>query len=283
MGIVVISGLGVAEAKHMNSLSYFEKTATNETEYWGVTVIALEETLAPHIYNGLTTAANWKEDHIRVLWKEHATREAIIESINWLSENVDDNDIALFSFDGHGSYIHGNYGIYPYSGGDITIEDLAFLIDQISASGLIILFDCCFSGTFIKREVTGRDYIYTRFEKSIKGSLTGDNRVILMSTMPYGLGSHWIDVSLSTGEKTDTCFSSKLAEAWINQVDKNNDNICSVEESFHYAKQQLFRYSLLTASRLLMQIGCYFAYGHFYLPFPTIYDNFEGDLPLIEF
>ena len=260
-------------------------TYNEDIEYWGVIAVALDETLAPHIYNGLSIAENWDENHIRVLWKENATREAIIESINWLSENVDENDIALFSFDGHGSYINKKYGIFPWDGGDITIEELDYIIDQISALGLVLIFDCCFSGTFITFDNMNRlenNDIYKKYEDSIKENLAGDNRVILMSTMKYGLGSHWIDINPFTGEKTDICFSSKLAEAWTNIIDENNDNICSAEESFNYAKKKLFRYSLITASRLLLQIGAYLAYGHFYLPFPTIYDSYEGELPIIE-
>ena len=123
--------------------------------------------------------------------------------------------------------------------------------------------------------------VYKNYEDNVKESLTGNDRVILMSTMKYGLGSHWIDTNPITGEKNDICFSSKLAEAWTNIVDENNDNICSAEESFNYAKKKLFRYSLITAFRLLMQISCYLAYGHFYLPFPTIYDNYDGEIPII--
>lgn len=256
----------------------------DDTEYWGVVITALDQALAPYIYNGLSNAENWDTDNIRILWKENATKQLIIESINWLSENVDENDIVLFSFDGHGSYINGKYGIYPYSGGDITIEYLDYLIDQISASGLILIFDCCFSGTFIDNDNMKKvddNHIYMKYEQSIKESLNGVNRIILMSTMRYGLGSHWIDTNYITGEKTDICFSSKLAEAWINNIDENNDNVCSAEESFNYAKKELLPFSLMTASRLLMQIVCYLSYGHFYLPFPTIYDNYDGELPII--
>ena len=60
--------------------------------------------------------------------------------------------------------------------------------------------------------------------------------------MKYGLDSHWINTNLITGEKNDICFSSKLAEEWTNIVDENNDNICSAEESFNYAKKKLFSY-----------------------------------------
>jgi hypothetical protein len=258
---------------------------TNETEYWGVVVIALKETLAPHISNGLSFAKNWDQDHLKILWKENATRAAIFDALSWLSEHVDENDIALFSFDGHGSYIDAKYGIYPCDGGDITVEDLNDQINQISASGLVLIFDCCFSGTFVDEGSTytfeNQDR-YRNYEYGVTEGLKGDHRVILMSTMKYGLGSHWIDTHPITGEKTDVCFSSKLAEAWINTIDENNDHICSAEESFHYAKKKLFPLSFITATRLMMQIACYLAYGHFYLPFPTMYDNYDGELPLVK-
>ena len=102
-----------------------------------------------------------------------------------------------------------------------------------------------------------------------------------MSTMKKGLGSHWVDENLITGEQTDICFSSKLSEAWENNIDANNDGICSAEESFYYAKKQIRPLALFTATRILLQICCYLFYGHIYLPFPTIYDSMDSECPLI--
>jgi len=254
IALIIINGVSLAER------------SINETEYWGVVVVALGETLEPHIYNGLLESNIWHKDNIILLWKQNATREGIIESLGWLKDNVDENDIVLFSFDGHGSYIDQKYGIYAYEGGEITVEELDYYFDQINVNNLCLIFDCCFAVTFV--------------DDSINKNLKDNNRVILMSTMKYGLGSHWIDTNLFTGEKEDTCLSSKLAEAWTKKIDENNDGICSVEESFIYAKRGILPLSIMTASRLMMQIGCYLAYRHFYLPFPTIYDNNEGDIPI---
>ena len=122
--LIIISGIGLAE----NSI--------NEIEFWGVVVVALEETIEPHIYNGLLESNNWHEENIILLWKQNATRNSIINSLVWLKDNADENDIVLFSFDGHGSYIDQKYGIYAYEGGEISIEELNNLLAVIKPKEL---------------------------------------------------------------------------------------------------------------------------------------------------
>lgn len=232
-----------------------------QTEYWGVVVVALDQTLEPYLYDALIQIDSWQDGHLKLLWKNNATKHNIQESIQWLSENADENDIVLFSFDGHGSYINQSYGIYA-TDGDIPIDVLNTYLDSINTQAQVLIFDCCFSGTFQK-------------------TLNKENRVILQSTLPYGLGSHWVGNNIFTGPQ-DVCLSSKLAEAINQRIDTNNDQITSAEETFYYAKDKLtFRYSLPFALRPLLQLVCKLAYGHFYLPFATLSDNYPGELPLI--
>ncbi|ENO11896.1 Caspase domain-containing protein [Thermoplasmatales archaeon SCGC AB-539-C06] len=69
-----------------------------------VVVVALLESQNPYIYDSLIQSKNWKPDHLKLLWKENATRGDIFNSLDWLIENADDDDIVLFSVDCHGTY-----------------------------------------------------------------------------------------------------------------------------------------------------------------------------------
>lgn len=261
---------------------------TNSTEYWGVIVVSLAETLHPYVYDALIQANNWDEDHIRLLWKQDASRENIFDALSWVQSRSDENDVVLFSVDCHGVYIGGDYGIWPSDGdsnGFVTIDELESAFDKITAEGICLIFDCCFSGTFVepsqfcsKNTVSG-----ARFKEKVISGLNADNRVVIMGTMPNGLGVHWIDVDPLTGEQTvDISPSSVVANGLIEGNDMNDDGITSAEEAYLYLKENFRRYALKGFLNIPLQMFCYLAYGFFTLPFPTISDNYDGEMPLVE-
>ncbi len=54
----------------------------------------------------LTRSFGFKEDHIRVLFDQDATKTRILAEIdNWLVKNAKPGDVALLEFSGHGSQI----------------------------------------------------------------------------------------------------------------------------------------------------------------------------------
>ena len=168
----------------------------NDTEYWGVVVVALNESQQPYLYDALLQSLNWDTDHLKLLWKENASRAAIFSSLEWLSTNADDGDIVLFSVDMHGTYSNGNFGIWPWDGyesGMITVDELDTQFDTIKTKGICLFFDCCLAGNFVNSEdkfLHTSSLIKDRFLKSVSEGLNGDNRVIIMGTMPNGLGVH---------------------------------------------------------------------------------------------
>lgn len=281
VGIITLSGLGVVAISN------------TETEFWGVVVVALDTSQQPYIYNSLMQSNNWKSDHIKLLWMENATKGEILNSIDWLIENADYDDIVLFSVDSHGTYQKGEYGIWPWDGnanGIITVAELDAKFDLINSKGLCLIFDCCLSGSFID---TYQEYkvkkIFNKFrsprfiipEPIIEG-MEDDNRVIIMGTMPNGLGSHWIDYDLMNGKvKFEVSPSSVLSEAFIKKYDMNNDGYTSAEEGFIYLRENFRKWAILAFLLLPMQIYMYLTTGFLIKPFPTINDSYDGELPII--
>ncbi len=275
VGILIVNG------GFISSAITYDFSSDNEVEYWGVVVTALSESLGPYVYDGLIGSAVWDQNNLYMLYKQNATREKIIEGLEWLAAVADANDIVLFSFDGHGSCIGGVYGIWAWDSSAISVEELNGYLNEISYEGMVLIFDCCFAGTFCE-DICSVEFeeisFVSDFSVYLSSSLQGENREILMSTMPYGLGSHWIGRNWLTGEKVDVCFSSLLAEGFDKRVDYNSDGDCAVSEVFRYAWMKLFPRAVFTAFRLIMQLGCFLAYQHWYLPFPTIYDGYAADI-----
>ena len=130
----------------------------NETEYWAVVIVAFNETppIYPYIYDALISSTTWDPAHIKLLYRENATRDAIIDSLDWLRTNADSNDYIFFADNSHGTveggYLTGQYGIVPWdynTTGIISITELDSKFDEIQAKGMCLIFDCCLAGNFI--------------------------------------------------------------------------------------------------------------------------------------
>lgn len=292
-GFITMPAIGIKLSKtdlEKTLLKVKELRATDdETEYWGVCVVAFDDPdsnmLEPFVYDALLEANNWDESHIKLLFRENSTKEAIINALDWLIENADENDVVLFSDHSHGTRRRdGKYGIVPVDSeevGIITTDELDEKFDAMKAKELCLIFDCCLAGNFVNKEILGFSRIdKTRcFNKGIIKGLEGENRVVLMSTMRYGLGVG-IGINFS-GNKTHISFQRFVGEAFNEKIDYNSDGFCSAEEAFQYAKKKWRPYAIITFLLIRFQIQSFLSNGFFIIPFPTLYDSVEGELFII--
>jgi len=280
VGIITITGISVIAMPN------------DESEFWGVVVVALDTSQQPYIYNALMQSNNWNADHVKLLWKENATRGDIFNSLDWLIENADNDDTVLFSVDCHGTYQKGDYGIWPWDGyenGMITVTELDAKFDKIKSKGLCLIFDCCLGGSFVDTsQVNIKSNHVDRFLSSrlliphaIIGGVEDDNRVVIMGTMPEGLGTHWIDYEMNGKIKSEVSPSSVLSEGFAKKYDINGDRNTSAEEGFMYLKTNFRKWAILGFLHVPLQIYMYFTTGFIVKPFPTLYDSYDGELPII--
>jgi len=269
------------------SFTHIAHATDDNTEFWGIVIVSLSESLHPYVYNGLMKTNNWEPSHIRLLWKNNATKENIITAIQWLQSKADDTDYVLLSVDAHGVYNGEEYGIWPSDGSDngmITINELDQEIRRINAKGICLFFDCCFSGTFAtpsnSKDLKSLNYV--TYKHSLSTDLSADGRVILMSTQPQALGIHWMDYNLITGEPYfEVSPSSTISEVFEKSYDPNSDGILSAEEAYTYLQTHFRKYALKGFINIPIQLYCYLAFGRFTIPFPCISDNFDGELPIV--
>ena len=268
-----------------SSISIADKSF-NETEYWGVVVVALDQSMEPYIYNALLQKQNWKKENIMLLWKNNATSEKILNSIDWLINKSDEDDFVLFSVDAHGTYSNGEFGIWPFDGnenGILTVDELDNKFDKINSNGLCLIFDCCFAGNFVDLDKNilsldnSKNYL---FRKSIIEGFEDNNRVVIMGTLPNGLGCHWVDYDLNGNIIDEVSPTSVISEVIKIGNDLNNDGFTSAEEIYIYLKENYRIYALKGFLSIIIQITMYLSYGFFVMPFPTVYDNYSGELPI---
>jgi hypothetical protein len=97
--------------------------------------------------------------------------------------------------------------------------------------------------------------------------------------MKYGLG---IGISVNaSGHQNHYSFHRFVGDAFGEKVDYNNDGICSAEESFSFAKRKWTPYAFLSLFMIRMQISSLLTSGFLIIPFPTLYDNIQGELPIV--
>jgi hypothetical protein len=270
----------VIDTHHVNQGGFLQNGSgsTNDVDYWALLIVTDSGGMDRYyIYDALCESPNWDQAHITFLLDETATKSNILESIDWLKNQADDNDIVVFSFQGHGThngtFWTGTYGIVPNEGGIITREELDDKFDQIQAGGLCLIFDCCLSGNLVDSGIHPcRDEDFGSV-KEFSCGLEGENRVVLMSTLKYGLGF--------SDSLNQIYFSRFVAEAFSNSIDYNQDGFCSAEETFTYARDKFYPYAYEMLLYPLMQIFTFSHNGFFILAFPTLYDAYPGELPLI--
>ena len=236
------------------------------SEYWGLLVAVGTYKDTPNmdrpsmlvevenLYRTLLESPKWKEDHIRVITKNEATPQNILNGFRWLDDMEDENDICLVYLTTHGFPIlfdlppfdeNDNMdealatytGFLPYENpwsweplanpfGILTDDLINFLLNRLEANGICMIVDSCHSGGFndIWKYGTGKqfDKDYPPNFKIYK-NLSGLNRVVITSVREE-------DISYGS------YFSHFLVEGMKGYADKNHDGTCTVEEIFQYAQ-----------------------------------------------
>jgi len=267
--IISVNGFMIVSSYEIETNALSLETKANDTEYWAVVVSTFNE---KHVYDALTNLSKWDISHIKFLYKENATKDNIMNALDWLIQQSDSDDIVLFADNSHGTRQGlGNYGIVPWDkeeSGIISVEELDEKFDKIQCDGMCLIFDCCLAGNF----VTKSNIFYT--------GLQDDNRVILMGTQRWGLGFHMQIRQNSSGLVINASFSRFIADALFNKVDPNNDGSCSAEEVFYYAKNKWIPFAILGFFMPRLQLTSLLNTGFLVISFPKIFDSYQGELSL---
>ena len=117
------------------------------------------------------------------------------------------------------------------------------------------------------------------FRNRFTSGIEGENRVVLMATVKYGLGFHAKVIHENT--TIDISFSKFLADAITEQIDYNNDGFTSAEEAFRYSKNKMRPFAFAMLFLIRYQLQTLASTGFLILGFPQISDNYKGELSLL--
>jgi hypothetical protein len=137
-----------------------------------------------------------RKAHLRVLLNQDATRNRIGEAIYWLASSVDEDDLTLFYFTGHGDAD----GLAPHdarkdsSSHDIAPEMLDRWLDALSSKRVFVIIDSCKAGNYAAELACGGRVVLASCgqNRDARGELS--NRIVqaLLQPQPLDLNSDGI-------------------------------------------------------------------------------------------
>ena len=110
----------------------------------------------------LLTRYGFKEEHMRILKDEAATREGVLAALHQLVQETGPNDVVYIHYSGHGSQVKDLSGdeagdeldetIVPQDGRttgvpDITDDELEEILSDLKTPSAVVVLDSCHSGT----------------------------------------------------------------------------------------------------------------------------------------
>jgi len=281
-----VGALGQTNTKIQDNDNKTTNHVTADTEYWALLVavgvyadnpeenrpLMLEE--VDDFYDLLLESPWWSEDHIKVIKGEEATTTGIIQGLRWLDRMEDSDDISVVYITTHGFPLDVDlppadeedgfdealmsYWGFAYPNLFIWDDELNVLLNRLESQGVCLIVDSCYAGGFNDPPDWNfsiqpinpfyqiqTDQAITKWIQGFGEEVRGQGRVVLMA-------SREDEVSYSGG------FAPYLIDGLRGFGDTNMDGIVTAEEAFYYSEPRTYRQH------------------------PTMYDGYDGELPLIQ-
>jgi hypothetical protein len=258
-----------------------EEIISDETEYYALIVgvekfAGVEYPEEDHIdddaiamYDLLLNSSNWKEENIKILLNENATKNNIRDAIiNWLDGKEDENDIVLIFYTSHGWRIpiwqrrYGHALVFTYNVTEEQriedkITDIEFdeWVDELESRHIAIIFGSCYSGRMFALRQYGRVLLAAGGKYFFCGVDESD-------PLEHGI------------------FTFFLLQGFKGLADINNDGWVTAEEAFRYARLPTIHSSIWEQFPFIIKY--YDRYRIWFFQVPWMYDRHPGSIPLIQ-
>lgn len=169
------------------------------------------------IYSLLKNTYNFKSENIKYLKDSEATSSGINNAFDQISSEINETDIFVFYYSGHGGPEFGNpKGLYLYDSSYYYESQLDSKLDTLNCAEKYIFLDTCFSGGFIDSIQDSERYIMTSSEED--------------------------EESWSTSEFNHGVFTHYLLKSHSYATDSNDDDVISMHEMFPYVSTNTISY-----------------------------------------
>ena len=291
--ILLISTSGISIATPSNSIANNQKSMQEpdpdqpEDEEYYALIIGIEKFVDPDfnnltreedkidddaiaMYDLLLNSSNWKEQNIKLMLNEEATKDEIKKAIeDWLGSRADETDVVLIYYTTHGGKIKlknrrkGHATICTYNqtiGGGIenriTDKEFDSYVDKIKSKHITIILGSCYSGKMLALRQSGR--------------------VILTAGGRFFFCGVDEDDNLNGG-----IFGYFLRMGFKGVADLNNDGWVTAEEVFRYARLPTIHHSIWFQFPFIIEYNNQSIIWFFQIPW--MYDRHLGSIPLVKY
>jgi Caspase domain len=183
--------------------------------------------------------AAYPPDQVKLLVNEAASRQGILDGLQWILEKAaGDKDATVFIyFSGHGGVLGNQFNLIPYDykrslkeEGGIKKEEFINAIDAIHSKKLLVFLDCCHAAGMIEKDIFGDDFIADN-TALLEALRKGDGRVVVASSSRE-------QVSLILRDARYSAFTAALVEALDKEGDDGN-GYAGVLATLNYIDQRV--------------------------------------------
>ena len=184
-----------------------------------------------------------KDENIRLLIDEDATKQNILRNLNEIVSKADSNDVIFFYFSGHGlegAFLPFDYGKQSWTNGKlmkdtsnvINHRNLADIFANSKAKQKLCFADACHSGslTMSKSAVNGFNSYYKALEETQGG-------------LALFTSSKTREISLEHKGVRQGVFSHYLIEGLYGEADQNQDYVITIAELYDYVSENVKSYT----------------------------------------
>jgi len=221
-------------------------------------------------YEKLLSSNNWKNENIKLLLNENATKEKIHDAIiGWLDNKENESDIVVIYHASHGwktkikDRLKGNAYVFTrnssgfeYGPDKITDKEYDSWVDELDSKHIAIILESCYSGRMLALRQAGREVL-----------AAGGKYLFCPCNWSMYL--------------KDTIFGFFLRQGLDGVADINNDGWITVREAYFYLRVPVIWHSLLYHYPFIWDTH----WGKNFVgpQVPFLYDNHFGGLPFFKY
>lgn len=209
--------VGVGRYAHMPTLKY-----TDDDAY--------------HFYSFLKSPEGGalKDEQVRVLIDEDATRDNILRTMRQLFMKADENDVVMLYFSGHG--LEGSFIPVDYDGynNKLQHEDIKAVFEESKAKHKICMADACFSGSLLAMKAANVDVALNKYYKEFENTKGGMALLMSSKSQEYSLEDHGLRSGI---------FSHYLIKGLKGEADTDKNKIISIKELYDFTYKNVKTYT----------------------------------------
>ncbi len=175
-----------------------------------------------------------KDDHIRILIDEDATKERITQAMSETFTKAGPNDLIMLYFSGHG--LKGSFLPIDFDGfnNKLLHEEINELFKQSPAKYKLCIADACHSGSLLSRKGVVENTL-TKFYETLAQADAGTALV---------LSSKSEETSLESSGLRQGVFSHFLIRGLKGEADLDTNDVVSIQELFNYISRNVKEYTM---------------------------------------